>query len=43
LSEAEQDPSFKQFLLQQGQQIISSLPSEDITIAVQAAIAQLGA
>jgi uncharacterized protein YjbI with pentapeptide repeats len=41
LSEASQDPEFRQFLLQQGQQIISSLPSEDIAIAVQTAIAQL--
>jgi uncharacterized protein YjbI with pentapeptide repeats len=41
LSEAEQDPAFRQFLLEQGQQIIGSLPSGEIAIALQAAIAQL--
>jgi uncharacterized protein YjbI with pentapeptide repeats len=41
LSEANQDPTFRQFLLQQGEQIISSVPSEDIAIAVQAAISAL--
>lgn len=41
LSEAERDPRFKQLLLQQGQQIIESLPNQEIAIAFQAAIAQL--
>jgi uncharacterized protein YjbI with pentapeptide repeats len=43
LSEADQDPAFKQFLLEQGQQIIGSLPSGEIAIALQSAIAQLNA
>ncbi len=41
LSEAKQDPTFRQFLLEQGQQIMDSLPSEEIAIALQSAIAQL--
>lgn len=41
LSEANQDPTFRQFLIEQEQQIINSVPSRDIAIAVQAAIAQL--
>jgi uncharacterized protein YjbI with pentapeptide repeats len=41
LSEAEQDPAFRQFLLEQGQQIIGSLPSGEMAIALQGAIAQL--
>ena len=41
LSEAERDPRFKQLLLQQGQQMIESLPNREIAIAFQAAIAQL--
>ncbi|MBW4527749.1 MAG: pentapeptide repeat-containing protein [Phormidium tanganyikae FI6-MK23] len=41
ISEAEQDPAFMQFLLQQGQEIIDSLPSGGIAIAVQAAISTL--
>lgn len=41
LSEAEQDPTFRQFLLEQGQQIVGSLPSGEIAIALQSAIAQL--
>jgi uncharacterized protein YjbI with pentapeptide repeats len=41
LSEAEQDPAFRQFLLEQGQQIMGSLPNGEIAIALQNAIAQL--
>jgi uncharacterized protein YjbI with pentapeptide repeats len=41
LSEAEQDPAFRQFLLEQGQQIIGSLPSGEMAITLQGAIAQL--
>ncbi|MEP0983125.1 pentapeptide repeat-containing protein [Leptolyngbya sp. AS-A5] len=41
VSEANQDPKFKEFLLQQGQQIISSVSSGEITIAVRAAISTL--
>jgi uncharacterized protein YjbI with pentapeptide repeats len=41
LSEAEQDPAFRQFLLEQGQQMVGSLPSGEIAIALQNAIAQL--
>ena len=41
LSEAEQDPTFRQFLLEQGQQIMGSLPSGEIMVALQGAIAQL--
>lgn len=43
LSEAEQDPTFRQFLLEQGQQIVGSLPSGEIVIALQSAITQLSA
>ncbi len=41
LSEAEQDPAFKQLLLEQGQQMAGSLPSGEMAIALQSAIAQL--
>jgi uncharacterized protein YjbI with pentapeptide repeats len=41
LSEAEQDPAFRQFLLEQGQQVMGSLPNGEIAIALQNAIAQL--
>jgi len=41
LSEAEQDPEFKKLLLEQGQQMINSLPNGEIATAVEAVIAQL--
>ncbi|OUL21806.1 hypothetical protein BV378_26000 [Nostoc sp. RF31YmG] len=41
LTEANKDPFFKQFLLQQGQQITSTMPKSVITTAMQAAISQL--
>lgn len=41
LSEAAQDPEFKKLLLEQGQQMVDSLPTGEIAIAVQSAIAQL--
>ncbi len=41
LSEAEQDPAFRQLLLEQGQQMVGSLPSGEMAIALQSAIAQL--
>jgi uncharacterized protein YjbI with pentapeptide repeats len=40
VSEAEKDPIFKQFLLQQGQQMIENLP-DSIAIAISSTIAQL--
>jgi hypothetical protein len=41
LAEADQDPVFRQLLLEQGQQIVDRLPNGEIAIAVQSAIAQL--
>lgn len=41
LKEAQTDPSFKHFLLQQQQQILSALPPGTIASAIQRAIAQL--
>ncbi|MDZ7957597.1 MAG: pentapeptide repeat-containing protein [Aulosira sp. DedQUE10] len=41
ITEANKDPFFKQFLLQQGQQITSAMPESVITTAMQAAISQL--
>lgn len=41
LSEAEIDTVFKQFLLQQGQQIINAMPTQAMAAAVQVVIAQL--
>ncbi|MGI8933923.1 MAG: hypothetical protein ACR2FS_07595 [Phormidesmis sp.] len=41
LCEADRDSQFRQFLLQQGQQIVDSLPGESIATAVRAAIAHL--
>jgi uncharacterized protein YjbI with pentapeptide repeats len=39
--EAEKDPGFKQFLLEQSQQVIGSMPKGEVATAVEAAIAQL--
>jgi hypothetical protein len=39
--EAEKDPGFKQFLLEQSQQVIGSMPKGALATAVEAAIAQL--
>jgi uncharacterized protein YjbI with pentapeptide repeats len=39
--EAEKDPGFKQFLLEQSQQVIGSMPKGAVATAVEAAIAQL--
>lgn len=41
LSEAEKDPTFKQFLVQQGQQIVGAMPNGAIAKAVEQAIAAL--
>lgn len=41
LSEAERDAQFRRFLLQQGQQIVDSLPNERIATSVRAAIAHI--
>ncbi len=41
IAEAQKDPFFKQFLLQQGQQITTTMPENVITSAIQNAIAQL--
>ncbi|NER21132.1 MAG: pentapeptide repeat-containing protein [Symploca sp. SIO1C2] len=41
LSEAQKDKIFGQFLLQQGQQILDTMPNSAIASAIQAAIAQL--
>ena len=41
LNEAQSDPAFKRFLLQQHQQILTALPSGAITSAIQRAVAQL--
>lgn len=41
LTEAQKDPFFKQFLVQQSQQIINEMPENAITIAMQNAIAFL--
>ncbi|OUL35721.1 hypothetical protein BV372_09965 [Nostoc sp. T09] len=41
LAEANKDPFFKQFLLQQGQQVTSAMPESVMTTAMQAAISQL--
>ncbi|MBD2163683.1 pentapeptide repeat-containing protein [Calothrix membranacea FACHB-236] len=41
LTEANKDPFFKQFLLQQGQQITTTMPESAMNKAMQAAIAQL--
>lgn len=41
LSEAQKDAVFQQFLLQQGQQIVSTMPESAITSAIVGAIAQL--
>ncbi|WNZ44045.1 pentapeptide repeat-containing protein [Leptolyngbya boryana CZ1] len=38
LTEAKQDHEFRKFLLEQGQQIVNSLPNEEVTIALQSAI-----
>ncbi|BAY22860.1 pentapeptide repeat protein [Calothrix sp. NIES-2100] len=39
--EAEKDPRFKQFLIEQSQQVIGSMPKGEVATAVEAAIAQL--
>jgi uncharacterized protein YjbI with pentapeptide repeats len=39
--EAEKDPGFKQFLIEQSQQVIGSMPKGAVATAVEAAIAQL--
>jgi len=39
--EAEKDPGFKQFLIEQSQQVIGSMPKGEVATAVEAAIAQL--
>ncbi|MBD2339802.1 hypothetical protein H6G64_22785 [Calothrix sp. FACHB-156] len=41
LTEANKDPFFKQFLLQQGQQITTTMPESAMNKAMQAAISQL--
>jgi len=41
LTEAQKDPFFKQFLVQQGQQVAEALPESAITSAIRNAIAQL--
>lgn len=41
IAEAQKDPFFKQFLLQQGQHITTTMPENVITSAIQNAIAQL--
>jgi hypothetical protein len=41
LPEAQKDAVFKQFLLQQGQQIISTMPESAIASAIRGAVAQL--
>lgn len=41
LTEAQKDPIFKQFLIQQGQQISSAMPQGAIASAIRQAIAQL--
>jgi uncharacterized protein YjbI with pentapeptide repeats len=41
LAEAEKDPIFKQFLRQQGQQILATIPEGAIAAALRGAIAQL--
>jgi uncharacterized protein YjbI with pentapeptide repeats len=41
LKEAENDPIFKQFLFQQGQQVIAAMPNGAIASVMQQAIAQL--
>ena len=41
LEEAQRDPQFKQFLLQQAQQILAALPESAIATAIRGAIAQL--
>mgnify|MGYP002776989193 CR=1 FL=1 len=41
LTEAESDPAFRAFLLEQGQQIIDRLPDGEIAIALQSAIRAL--
>ncbi len=41
LSEANKDPQFKQFLRQEGEQIIGSLPDANIAAAVSSVISQL--
>ncbi len=41
LREAQSDPAFKRFLLQQQQQILTTLPSGTIATAIKSAIAQL--
>lgn len=41
LEEAQRDPQFKQFLLQQAQQILAALPESSIATALRGAIAQL--
>ena len=41
LEEAQRDPQFKQFLLQQAQQILAALPESSIATAIRGAIAQL--
>jgi len=39
--EAEKDPGFKQFLIEQAQQVIGAMPKGEVATAVKAAIAQL--
>jgi hypothetical protein len=41
LAEAEKDPIFKQFLRQQGQQILATIPEGVIAAALRGAITQL--
>lgn len=41
LTEAKKDPFFKQFLVQQSQQIMEAMPEKAITLAIRNAIAQL--
>ncbi|HEY9834081.1 MAG TPA: pentapeptide repeat-containing protein [Stenomitos sp.] len=41
LTEAQKDPFFKQFLVQQGQQLISTMPENAIATAIRNAIVQL--
>jgi len=41
--EAEKDPGFKQFLIEQAQQVIGAMPKGEVATAVEAAIAQLRA
>jgi len=43
LSEANKDPQFKQFLRQEGEQIIGSLPDRSLSGAVRSALSQLNA